>query len=63
MSNRINDKRTHKQLMSMNIRERIQEEMYRATRKGGGLSELTESTNINTNTNIDTDDDDQTDAE
>lgn len=63
LSNRINDKRTHKQLMSMNIRQRIQEEMYRAMRKGGSLSELTESTNINTNTNIDTDDDDQTDAE
>ncbi|MDR1883160.1 MAG: serine hydrolase [Prevotella sp.] len=60
LSNRINDKRTHRQLMSMGIRQRIQEEIYRAIKKGGALSEPTKSTNINTD--IDTDDD-QTEIE
>ncbi|WP_029906626.1 glycoside hydrolase family 3 N-terminal domain-containing protein [Prevotella sp. 10(H)] len=63
LSNRINEKRTHKQISGLSIRQRIQEEIYRAMRKGSSLTEPTESTNINTNTNIDTDDDDQTDAE
>ncbi|MBK5719614.1 serine hydrolase [Dysgonomonas sp. Marseille-P4677] len=61
LSNRINDKRTHKTLMSLNIRSRIQEEIYKAMRKGDALQ--SESTNINANINIDTDDDDQTEIE
>lgn len=61
LSNRINDKRTHKALMSLNIRSRIQEEMYRSMRKGELVA--SESTNMNTNINIDNEDDDQTDTE
>lgn len=33
LSNRVYEKRTHKQLMSMGIRQRIQEEIYKAMRK------------------------------
>lgn len=61
LSNRINDKRTHKALMSLNIRSRIQEEIYKAMRKGEEIE--SESMNINTNINIDSDDDDQTNTE
>lgn len=58
LSNRINDKRTHKALMSLNIRSRIQEEIYKAIRKGENIQ--SQSTNLNTDINIDTDDDDKT---
>lgn len=33
LSNRINEKRTHQKLMGLSIRQRIQEEIYRAMRK------------------------------
>lgn len=33
LSNRVNDKRTHKELMSLGIRQRIQEEIYKGIRK------------------------------
>lgn len=48
LSNRVYDKRTHKQLMSMGIRQRIQEEIYKAMRKNISSSE---TITINTKTN------------
>lgn len=55
LSNRVYPKRTHKELMSLSIRQRIQEEIYRAMRKGDvPEKEL--------NLNIDTDDE-STDTE
>lgn len=55
LSNRVYDKRTHKELMSLGIRQRVQEEIYRAMRKGTSLPEVA---TINSNT-----DDEQTNAE
>jgi len=54
LSNRVYTTRTHKELMSMGIRQRVQEEIYRAMKKGASSETLT----INTNT-----DDEQTDTE
>lgn len=45
LSNRVYEKRTHRELMSLGIRERVQEQIYRAMRKGN--PEIT--TNNNTN--------------
>ncbi len=56
LSNRIYDKRTHKGLMTLGIRQRIQEEVYKAMRKG--QSPIEEIITINTDT-----DDEQTDNE
>lgn len=47
LSNRVYDKRTHKQLMSMGIRQRIQEEIYKAMKKDVSSSE---TITINTKT-------------
>jgi CubicO group peptidase (beta-lactamase class C family)/beta-glucosidase-like glycosyl hydrolase len=54
LSNRVNDKRTHNALSSLNIRPRIQEEIYKAIKKGNAPLE-TEIT-INTDTNDETTD-------
>lgn len=48
LSNRVYDKRTHKELMSMGIRQRIQEEIYKAMRKSVSSPE---TITINTKTN------------
>ncbi|MDR1090481.1 MAG: serine hydrolase [Prevotella sp.] len=48
LSNRVYEKRTHKQLMSAGIRQRIQEEIYKAMRKNVSLPE---TITINTTTN------------
>jgi CubicO group peptidase (beta-lactamase class C family) len=48
LSNRVYEKRTHTQLMSMGIRQRIQEEIYKAMRKSGARPE---TITINTITN------------
>lgn len=55
LSNRVYDKRTHKQLMGTGIRQRIQEEIYRAMRKSVSSPE---TITINTKT-----DGEQTDSE
>ena len=55
LSNRVYDKRTHKELMSMGIRQRIQEEIYQAMRKSVSSPE---TIIINTKT-----DGEQTDSE
>ena len=55
LSNRVYDKRTHTSLMKLNIRERIQEEIYKALRKNKSTEELR-------NTNTETDEE-QTDTE
>lgn len=47
LSNRVNDKRTHKAISSLNIRSRIQEEIYWAIKKGNSPQQTT----INTETN------------
>lgn len=57
LSNRVYEKRTHKEIMSMGIRQRIQEEIYRAMKKGSAPLEA-EDININTDT-----DDEETDTE
>lgn len=51
LSNRVYDKRTHTNLMKLNIRERVQEEIYKALRKN-----TDESINTNTINNTETDD-------
>lgn len=60
LSNRVNEKRTHTNISKLNIRERIQEEIYKALRKEKIEEELTTDTNINEN--VDTDEE-QTDIE
>lgn len=55
LSNRVYPKRTHKKLMGLDIRQRIQEEIYRAMRKGDAVEN-----EINLNTGID---DETTDTE
>ncbi|MDU1890242.1 MAG: glycoside hydrolase family 3 N-terminal domain-containing protein [Dysgonomonas sp.] len=58
LSNRVYEKRTHKEIMRMGIRQRVQEEIYRAMKKG-----VVPNTDIETN-NLTTDtDDEQTDIE
>ncbi|MBD8387304.1 glycoside hydrolase family 3 N-terminal domain-containing protein [Dysgonomonas sp. BGC7] len=57
LSNRVNEKRTHKQLMTLGIRQRIQEEIYKALRKSKSTEELTDNKS-NTET-----EDEQTDTE
>lgn len=59
LSNRVNEKRTHTNLSKLKIRERIQEEIYKAMRKEN-IEELT--TGTNSNDNIDTNEE-QTDIE
>lgn len=54
LSNRVNDKRTHKAISSLNIRSRIQEEIYWAIKRGNSPHETL--TTINTNTNDETTD-------
>lgn len=54
LSNRVNDKRIHNAISSLKIRSRIQEEIYKAMKKGNIPLETT----INTNT-----DDETTDSE
>ncbi len=48
LSNRVNDKRTHNAISTLNIRTRIQEEIYSAMKKGT-VSQETNITNTNTN--------------
>ena len=55
LSNRVYDKRTHKELMNMGIRQRIQEEIYQAMRKS-----ISSPESITTNTKTDGE---QTDSE
>jgi beta-glucosidase-like glycosyl hydrolase/CubicO group peptidase (beta-lactamase class C family) len=57
LSNRVNDTRTHKAISTLNIRSRIQEEIYKAIKKGNVPPE-TETTINNTDT-----DDETTDSE
>lgn len=54
LSNRVNDKRTHKAISSLNIRSRIQEEIYWAIKRGNSPHET--PITINTNTNDETTD-------
>lgn len=54
LSNRVNDKRTHKAISSLNIRSRIQEEIYWAIKRGNSPHETLIT--INTNTNDETTD-------
>lgn len=61
LSNRVNEKRTQNGLSGLKIRERIQEEIYKAIKKTNTIDE-TILNEINTNTNTDTDED-QTDAD
>jgi len=56
LSNRVYDKRTHKALMSLGIRQRIQEEIYKAMRKAKSTDQI-----ITTNTTEENDE--QTDTE
>ncbi|WP_108821094.1 glycoside hydrolase family 3 N-terminal domain-containing protein [Dysgonomonas sp. Marseille-P4361] len=53
LSNRVHEKRTHTNLSALKIRERIQEEIYKAMRKEKIEEELITDNNINEN--IDTD--------
>jgi len=59
LTNRVYPKRTHKKLMSMNIRQRIQEEIYRAMKK----TKNTEDVITTTNTDNTEENDEQTDTE
>jgi beta-glucosidase-like glycosyl hydrolase/CubicO group peptidase (beta-lactamase class C family) len=54
LSNRVNDKRTHKAISNLNIRSRIQEEIYWAIKRGNSPHETLIT--INTNTNDETTD-------
>ncbi|NDV93811.1 glycoside hydrolase [Dysgonomonas sp. 521] len=56
LSNRVNDKRTHKAISSLNIRSRIQEEIYWAMKRGNSPHETLTTKNTNT-------DDETTDSE
>lgn len=60
LSNRVYQKRTHTNLSKLGVRERIQEEIYKAMRKVKPEEELTIDTNANDNTETD---DEQTDTE
>lgn len=55
LSNRVNDKRTHKAISSLNIRSRIQEEIYWAIKKGNSPQETTINTETNDEQQTDTD--------
>jgi len=57
LSNRVYAKRTHKKLMTMSIRQRVQEEIYKAMKKAKTKDD---ETTITTNTE---EDDEQTDTE
>ena len=56
LSNRVYTKRTHKKLMTMAIRQRIQEEIYKAMKKAKTIDDETTITNTE-------EDDEQTDTE
>lgn len=56
LTNRVYPKRTHKKLMSMNIRQRIQEEIYMAMKKTKNKEDIITTTNTE-------EDDEQTDTE
>jgi len=53
LSNRVYDKRTHTNLMKSGIREKIQEEIYKAMRKNKSIEDLENITNTDINTEAD----------